>query len=79
MIKSEYKNVKVKENTRFIICIDDSTSYAYLKDLSKDKHRLNTVECASVLIENETMLKFIAETIDCKISKKTAKDTNKKI
>ena len=64
------KNVKVRENTRFIICIDDNFDKIYLKDL---KRELSNVECYQILQDNFNEIVKMTKSMERKCNKKNVK------
>lgn len=64
-----YTNIKVKSNTRFILCIDEDCEYVYLKDLCTDIERINATECANILDESLSEVKFVVDLIENKMNK----------
>lgn len=75
-----YKDIKVKENTRFILCIDDNFDKIYLKDLDKG---LSNIECYEVLQENFNevvkLIKMMEKKSNKKLNIKEKKATNLKL
>lgn len=65
----KYKNIKVKLNTRFILCIDEDFEYVYLKDLSTNE-RIGPLGCSNILEESIEEVKIISGLIENKISEK---------
>lgn len=63
----KYKNVKVIENARFIICIDDKFDGVTLRDLSGT---LNNVECHRILQENFNDVVKLVKVIERKSDEK---------
>ena len=45
----DYKSIKIKNDARFILVIDESFDKVYLKDLNKSKDRLSATECNGIL------------------------------
>ena len=68
------KNVKVRENTRFIICIDDNFDNLYLRDLNK---QLSNIESYNVLQENFNSVVQLVKAIEKKSELKTKEDKHK--
>ena len=63
-----YKNIKVKSNTRFILCIDENFEYVYLKDLSNNAERIGAVGGANILEESIEEVNNITGLIENKIT-----------
>lgn len=76
----DYKDIKVRENTRFILCIDDNFDKIYLKDLDKE---LSNVECYQILQENFNevvkLIKMMERKSDKKLKNKKRKTKNLKL
>ena len=63
----KYKNVKVRENARFIIYIDDKYDSIALRDWSGT---LNNVECHQILQENFNNVVKLVKVIERKSDEK---------
>ena len=66
----KYKDMQIKKETRFIICIDDNFDKTYLKDL---KRELSNVECYQILQDNFNEIVKMTKSMERKCNKKNVK------
>ena len=66
----KYKDIQIKKEARFIICIDDNFDKIYLKDL---KRELSNVECYQILQDNFNEIVKMTKSMERKCNKKNVK------
>ena len=75
----DIKKVEIRDNTRFIICIDDNFNEVALIDLNEECITLDEEECYEVLQSNLDILVSFVGSIKKKIERKGQKLKGKRI
>ena len=75
----DYKSIKIKNDARFILVIDEGFDKVYLKDLNQSKDRLSAIECNGILKLCFGTIKYIVNMIKIKAKHKEKEVIKKNI